>query len=123
MKVLIIDDDRFITSLFTSEFAQENIAAPVAHDGVEGLALLEAEQPDVVVLDMILPKKDGFEMLEHIAAMKGKRPVVYAFSSLAQENDREEALRLGAKEYFVKDRNTVRQVVEAIRSLASEANA
>ena len=117
MKVLVIDDEKFIRNVFASELAQENIDVATASDGEEGLVKAKEWHPDVIVLDMILPKRDGFELLELFRKMPELKGVaVYAFSELAQEHDKTEAMELGAIEYFSKDQHTVRQVVDAIRA-------
>ena len=117
MKVLIIDDDKFTRSLFESELTQENIAVRSASDGNVGLQIIKDEHPDVVVLDLLLPGLDGFGVLEAIKKLpigvRGKIRV-FVFSSLGQEHDREEALQLGATEYFAKDHATVRKVIDMI---------
>lgn len=121
MKVLIIDDDQFIRSVFTSQFTQENIFAITAVDGEEGFTKAVAEEPDVVILDLILPKQDGFELLEKLRkhpALRGTKRVV--FSGLGQEHDKQEALTAGADAYFSKDEDTIGKVVDWVRALSTK---
>lgn len=117
LKVLVIDDDKFFRNMFSSELAQENITVETAADGAEGLTKAKEMRPDAVILDLILPKGDGYEL---IGALKGspetKDTAIIVFSGLSQEHDRDEALALGVAAYFFKERHTVRQVVEAIRA-------
>jgi CheY-like chemotaxis protein len=119
MKVLVIDDDKFIRSLLVSELVQENLFAETASDGEAGFAKILEWHPDVVVLDLILPKQDGFAVLEKIKKLppdiRGHLSV-YVFSSLGQEHDRDEALALGATAYFSKNNTTVRNIIEIIRA-------
>ena len=118
MKVLIIDDDKFIRNLFISELTQENFVVITAPEGVSGVELIKSEKPDVVVLDLLLPGLDGFGVLEAVKKLPDDvraHIALFVFSSLGQEHDREEALALGATGYFPKDHATVRKVIDAIR--------
>lgn len=118
MKVLIIDDDNFLRTLLESELKQENIEVLLAYDGEDGIAKAKAWKPDVIVLDLIIPKKDGFEVLDVLRETpEGKRAVIFVFSSLAQEHDKSEALALGAREYFTKGEDTVHHIADTIRLL------
>jgi two-component system, OmpR family, alkaline phosphatase synthesis response regulator PhoP len=118
MNVLIIDDDKFFRTLFEAEFRQVNAEVTLASDGEEGLALAKKIHPDVIICDLILQKKDGFELLADLTKTpEGKNAKIFVFSSLAQEHDKEEALNLGAHAYFFKGKQTVQDVVQAACSL------
>ena len=118
MKVLVIDDDKFTRTLLESKLRQENIDVALASDGDEGIQKVKEWKPDVIVLDLILPKRDGFELLEVLKKTpEGKHAEIIVFSTLSQERDKAEALSLGAKAYFMKSENTVHHVVEAITAL------
>jgi DNA-binding response OmpR family regulator len=118
MKVLVIDDDKFLRSLLESEMRQENLDVFLVENADDAVAKLKAWKPDAIVLDLILPKKDGFELLSELrATAEGKHAPIFIFSSLAQAHDQEEALALGARAYFIKGSHTVHQVVEAITAL------
>ncbi len=115
MKVLVIDDDKFLSTLLESELHQANMEVAVVAGGEEGIQKVKEWKPDVVVLDLILPKTDGFEVLEKIHNLpEAKHATIFIFSTLAQEHDKEEALSLGATAYFMKGENTVHNIVEAI---------
>ena len=118
MKVLIIDDDKFLTTLLESELHQANIEVAIASSGDDGIKKAKEWKPNVVVLDLILPKTDGFEVLEKIHNLpEAKHTTIFIFSTLAQEHDKSEALSLGAEAYFMKGENTVHNIVEAICAL------
>jgi two-component system, OmpR family, response regulator VicR len=114
MKVLIIDDDNFIRTVYKSALNQENIEVEVAADGDEGLAKAKQFKPDAILLDMILPKKDGFEVLK---GLKSKKIPTIVFSSLHQQGDIDEALRLGAMKYLPKDQYSPGQIIDEIKKL------
>ncbi len=118
MHILVIDDDKFFRTLFESEFRQVNAEVALAEDGEEGLLLAKKTKPDIVILDLILQKKDGFEVLAELKRTPEIRETkVIVFSSLSQDHDKEEALALGAREYFLKGRHTVQDVVQAACAL------
>lgn len=118
MKVLIIDDDKFIRTVYESELHQENIDAVLAEDGERGLALARESKPDLILLDMILPKKSGFEVLEDLQRDPELQNIpVVIFSSLRQQHDIDEAMKLGAVQYLPKDSHSPKQIVGEIKKI------
>lgn len=122
-KVLIIDDDKFTRHLFVSEFTQENMFVESAGNGEDGIEKVKTWKPDIVILDLILPGLDGFEVLvqtRKIAASTKRKIDIFVYSSLTQERDKKEAMELGATEYFIKEENTARAVVDAVHARVSK---
>lgn len=115
-KVLIIEDDEQVARVYTIKLKQEGIETIGAADGEAGLEKIISEKPNLVLLDLMLPKKDGFWVLEEMAktpALK-KIPVV-VLSNLGQDQDKERALKIGAREYLVKADISIKEVVEKIK--------
>ena len=103
MKILLIEDDKFFREFYASKLKEKNIEVETAQDGEEGLAKIQTFTPDVVLLDIIMPKKDGFDVLAEMGRMQLlPRLPVLVFSTLGQEKDVEEARRLGARGYVDK---------------------
>lgn len=103
MKVLLIEDDKFFQKFYSAKLREQNIEVDVASDGEEGLLKMKQFNPDVVLLDLIMPKKDGFSVLETRSRNENlKRIPVIVFSSLDQEKDLEKAKNLGATDYIDK---------------------
>jgi CheY-like chemotaxis protein len=103
LRILLAEDDRFLRKAVETTLRRHGHTVFGAADGEEALRMTESERPDVVLLDMILPKLQGFEVLR---ALKGNPrttaiPVI-VLSSLSQAEDRQEALQAGAAAYFVK---------------------
>ena len=101
-RVLIIDDDKELCALMKKCVEQENLAAVVAHNGVEGLRLL-AENKDacaLIILDVMMPDMDGFQVLQKIRA-KNNVPVLM-LTAKSGEEDKVAGLRLGADDYLTK---------------------
>ena len=103
MKVLLVEDDNFFRSFYSSKLQEKNVQIETAVDGEDGLAKIKIFQPDLVLLDIIMPKKDGFDVLKEMAQLQllPKIPVL-VFSTLGQENDVEKARQLGASGYVNK---------------------
>lgn len=115
-KVLIIEDDEQISRVYGIKLKQEGIETISAVDGDDGLKKIETEKPDVVLLDLMLPRHDGFWVLEEkIKNNKIKNIPVIVLSNLGQEQDKERAMGLDAKDYLVKADVSIKQVIEKIK--------
>lgn len=87
----------------------------IAKDGLRGLEIARKEHPDLILLDLMLPKIDGFQVLEECKRdISTKHIPVVVISNLGDEASIERALRLGAKEYFVKSRSLLSRVIEYV---------
>lgn len=117
-KIMIIEDDRFLSSLMKARLEKEGFVVVQAFDGEEAMQMLKTETPSLVILDLIMPKVTGFEVLQTISITPqlDKVPVVIV-SNLAQDSDIEKARQLGAKEYFVKVKVSIDDLVGKIKSL------
>lgn len=115
MRVLIIEDNKFIRTVYESELHQENIEVDLAEDGIKGLEKAREKAPDLIILDLILPRKNGFDVLEELKsdAKLKKIPVVVA-SALSQKSDMDEAMNLGAIKYFPKDSYSQKQIIQEV---------
>ena len=115
-KVLVIEDDQRINKVYIAKLSVEGIKVATAIDGEEGLRKVYSELPDLIILDLMLPKKSGFDILKEIKAdSKVKDIPVLILSNLAQEKEIEEGMALGAEGYIVKSNVSVQQVVEKIK--------
>jgi CheY-like chemotaxis protein len=117
-KVLIIEDDKFLSSLIKGRLEKDSFPALQAFDGEEALQILKKERPALIILDLIMPKVSGFEVLEAISIdpQLNRIPVII-LSNLAQDSDIEKAKRLGAVEYFVKIRVSIEDLIKKVESL------
>jgi len=121
-KILLVEDDPFLSSLLKNRFAQEKVEVMHAHDGDEALAMLKTATPDVVLLDLILPKKSGFEVMQAMREdpQLANAPVII-ISNLGQPEDIQKGQELGAIEYFIKAKTSIEDLVGNVLSfLASE---
>ncbi len=102
-KILLMESDAFLADIYAVKFRQEGFKVKHALDGEQGLKILAREKPDVILLDILLPKKDGFEVISEIKANPGFRNIpILVISNLGQKADIDKAMDLGATDYFIK---------------------
>ena len=120
-KILIIEDDPFLNEMYVTKFTQANFEVEVAIDGQEGLQKIEKNKPDLILLDIVLPKMDGFEILEKVKnnPQLKKIPVVL-LTNLGQRNEVEKGLSLGADEYIIKAHFTPTAVVAKVKEILAK---
>lgn len=117
MKVLIIEDDKFLSKIYASKLSKEGIEADFALDGEEGLQKMKAAKPKLILLDLIMPKMDGFAVLEEMKKDPAlKKIAVLVLSNLGQDEDIVRAKKLGAKDFLVKSDSSIQEVVTKIKS-------
>jgi|SRR3989344_3103778 len=116
IKIVLVEDDPSILEMYTLKFTEEGYDIKTAEDGAAGLDLVKKELPKIVLLDIILPKLDGFSVLEEIKKdPKIKDIIVLLLSNLGQDSDKEKGKKLGAVDYCVKADLTPQQLVEKVR--------
>lgn len=121
-KILLIEDDPFILKMYETKFRLEKLETKIAENGQKGLDLLESFDPDIVLLDLMMPEKDGFEVLQEMrSSEKWQKLPVIVLSNISQEIDIERARELGATDYYVKTSLTPQQVVDKIKEVLKKA--
>lgn len=118
IRVLIVEDDQFLRDLSSRKLKQEGFKVDVALDGNEGFKKIVETKPDIVLLDIILPGMDGFEILKQVRAHKVEQirnSAVILLSNLGQESDVAKGERLGADDYLIKSNFTIDEIIEKIR--------
>lgn len=114
--VLLIEDDPLLVNMYRSKFENEGFNLLVAENGEEGLGLALKENVDIIILDIMLPKISGTDMLAQLRkSSKGKKIPVIVLTNLTEEGEARKALRLGAKEYLTKATLTPTQIVGKIK--------
>lgn len=116
-KILVIEDDRSLQNALVEVIRQEGFESESALDGEEGLAKIKTFGPDLILLDIILPKKDGFEVLSEIKKDEAIKNIpVLILTNLEEMDNVQKALDLGATNYMVKSDFSLKDVVEKIRA-------
>lgn len=117
-KVLIIEDDAFLKNLEISKFTKEGFAVDSAMTPDEVEKSLERGLPDIILLDLMLPEIDGFELLKKFKTDTSTQAIpVIVFSNLSSDSEMKKALDQGANEFMVKSNFTLSDVIEKINSL------
>ena len=118
MKILLIEDDKFFQKFYSTKLAENKVEVEIAGDGEEGLVKMKSAAPDLVLLDLIMPKLDGFAVLTARSTDKNLKKIpVIVFSSLGQEKDIIQAQKLGANGYINKGIFDFKVMVNAINQV------
>ncbi|MDE2001472.1 MAG: response regulator [Patescibacteria group bacterium] len=115
-KVLLVEDDPFLSSLLGNRLKKEGFDLSVTHSGNEAVKTLKEVKPELMLLDLILPGKSGFEVMEEMNTdpQAPKTPVII-ISNLGQEADVARGKELGAVDYVVKARMTIDDMVDKVK--------
>jgi len=134
-KVLIVEDDPTLAEMYGTKFTAEGFEVLHAADGVEGLEIARAKKPEAILLDVMMPKLDGFATLKELRADKTMKKVpvvmltklradktmkkvpVVMLTNLGQEEDIKKGKELGADDYFVKANQTPAEIVVKVKAL------
>ena len=118
VKILIIEDDSFLLSMYATKFSLENFEVIVAEDGEKGLKSVFKELPDIILLDIFLPKKDGFDVLKELKDNESTKKIpVILLTNLSQKSEIEQGLSMGAEDYLIKAHFMPSEVVEKIKKI------
>jgi len=122
-KILIIEDDPFLSEMYATKLTESGFEAEVAPDGKKGLAMVTDLKPDLVLLDIVLPKMDGFEILKKIKDDDELKNIpVVLLTNLGQKSEVEKGLSLGADEYIIKAHFTPTAVVVKVKEILNKNN-
>jgi len=117
-KILIIEDDKFLRELITRKLTDEGFSIIEAVDGEDGLKKIKESKPDLVLLDLILPSIDGFEVLSKIKADASIASIpIIILSNLGQKEEVEKGLDMGAVDYLIKAHFTPGEIIEKIKNV------
>ena len=116
MKILIIEDEEALSSVLKEKFEAEGYFVSIAKNGEDGLTTTDKVMPDIILLDLILPKLNGFQVLEALKADPDKKSIpVVVLSNLGEDDSIKRAILLGAADYFVKTQHPIKEIVEKVK--------
>ncbi|MBU4298698.1 response regulator [Patescibacteria group bacterium] len=116
--ILVIEDDKFLRELIVQKLIKEGYTVSEAIDGEEGIKKIRDEKPSLILLDLILPGIDGFEVLAKTKEDPALSPIpVIILSNLGQKEDVEKGLKLGAIDYLIKAHFTPGEIIEKIKAV------
>lgn len=120
-KILLIEDDPFLSDIYMRKFEELGYITDLASDGEEGLEKVEEIKPDIVLLDIILPKKNGLEILREIKSNDELKNIpVLILSNLSMDENFDKARELGASGYLVKSQYTPSEIVAEVEKVLKE---
>lgn len=116
--ILIVEDDKFLRELIAGKLVKEGYEISEAIDGEKGIKMIKEEKPDLVLLDLILPGIDGFEVLSRMKEdPELARIPVIILSNLGQKEEVERGIKLGAIDYMIKAHFTPREIIDKIKNV------
>jgi len=117
-KILIIEDEKILSEMYTEKFQQAGFSVVSAPEAEEGLEIAKKEKPDLIILDILLPKGDGISFLQRMREEPGLSFVpVVVFSNFDDPSTKKAAFRLGVKDYLIKTNYTPREIIEKIKGI------
>lgn len=120
MKILIVEDDPILVRIYTVRFKKEGFETEVVTDGAQALESIRKEVPDVILLDLVMPKMDGFSFLAALNKEKITMPPVIALTNLDQSSDIHKAKEMGVVEYIVKGKVDLEHITKKIMEYAKK---
>jgi DNA-binding response OmpR family regulator len=121
IKILLVEDDPFLLSMYSTKFELEGFTVLSADNGEDGLRLSTGENIDIILLDILMPKMNGFEVLEELKKNdKTKKIPVILLTNLNQKDEIERGLALGADDYLIKAHFMPSEVVEKIKKVLNK---
>lgn len=117
-KILLVEDDPFLVDIYTKKLKELGYDTDVAFEGEEALKKIQEKMPDLILLDIVLPNLNGWEMLRKIKKdekLKDLKTII--LSNLGQKDEVEKGLALGAVKYLIKAHHTPSQVVAEIKKM------
>lgn len=116
-KILVAEDDTFLASAYRVKLAKAGFEPIIARDGNEALEAVKKELPDCILLDLVMPVKDGFSVLEALKKdEKTKKIPVIVASNLGQKEDMDRAMSLGASAFVIKSNMSLEELIDKIKA-------
>ena len=114
-KILLIEDEELMINLLERKLAQEGYEVSIAKDGIEGLEKMKKTKPDIVLLDIVMPRMGGFEVMEEMVKNKELKKIpIIVISNSGQPVELDRAKRLGAKDWLIKTEFDPQEVLEKV---------
>ncbi len=121
-RLLLIEDDTFLAGMYVTKLTMENFQVDLANDGKSGLEKVKKMKPDLILLDVLLPKMNGFDVLKSLKEDPTTRDIpVVLLTNLGQKSDVMKGLDLGAVDYLIKAHFMPSEVVAKIKAILSQS--
>ncbi|HEV7454491.1 MAG TPA: response regulator [Candidatus Saccharimonadales bacterium] len=114
-QVLVVEDDNFLRTVYATKLTKAGFTIEIATDGIEALELLKTFIPDIILLDLIMPRKDGFSTLEDIKKQENLRNIpVIITSNLGQQEEIDRVMAMGATDFITKSNLSLNDLIDKI---------
>ena len=118
--ILVVEDDKYLNNAYVAKLSKVGFEVRTALDGEEAIDVLNQVTPDLIILDLVMPKKDGFEVIKEVRSnAENKTLPIIVLSNLGGDEDIKKALELGANDYFVKTQHPMSEIVEKSKKYES----
>ena len=122
-KIVVIEDDRVLARAIFTKLSGNGFKVEQAFDGEAGLELVRSKLPNLLLLDLMIPKKNGFEVLEELKKSPDTKAIpVIILTLLGEDGDIKKGLSLGADDYIVKSEHAIGEVSEKIKNFLEKAS-
>lgn len=116
--ILLVEDDTFLAGMYVTKLQLEGFDVKIAEDGEKGIKMAKSEKPRLILLDIILPKMSGFDVLKDLKDDPDTKDIpVILLTNLGQREDVQKGLDLGAKDYLIKAHFMPSEVVKKIKTI------
>lgn len=116
--ILLVEDDGFLASIYAQKLEVEGFDVSFATNGEDGLRLAHKDHPDLVLLDLLMPRMDGFEMLEKLKSDEELKEIpVLILTNLGQKEDVERCIQLGAAGYVIKAHSLPSETINRVKEI------
>ena len=120
-KILLVDDDRILAEMYRERLEIAGYNVEVSHNGESGLAKINHLKPDIIILDLMMPKLSGYEVLSTIKSDPDlKDTPVIVFSALMRDASRDKAMEIGANNYLIKSEVLPRQLIKKVNAISEK---
>ena len=118
VKIILVEDDKFLSRMYKTKLDMEGFEVHTAFDGKTGLAMIQKESPDVLLLDIILPKLEGWDIIKQMKKDPATKNIpIIVLSNLGSDEDVAKAKLYGVKDYLVKAHFIPREVIAKIKKI------
>lgn len=120
LKILLVEDDNFLLNMYADKFRVEGFEVFIADNGAGGLKLAKEKAPDIILLDVLLPRMSGFEVLQELNKEPGTKNIpVILLTNLSQKEEIKKGMELGAKDFLIKAHFMPHEVVAKVKQVLS----
>ena len=122
-KILLVEDDQDLQEMYETKFTMEGYEVIKAENGADALNIVSATKPQIILLDIVMPEVDGFQVLKDLKADPATQNIpVILLTNLGQEGDIKRGMELGAVDYLIKANFTPNEVVAKVKKVLGQEN-